>query len=125
MIKVKHKGNFSKLEHFLNVASGRKYLNDAEKTAQAGVVALEAATPKETGKTAASWRYEIESDGKNTRIGWYNENVHDGCNIALLLQYGHGTGTGGYVPGTDYINPAMKPVFDAISDEVWKEVTSR
>ena len=88
-----------------------------------GVSALSSATPIDTGKTAASWGYEIESDDDGTRIIWTNSNVNKNVNIAIILQYGHGTGTGGYVQGRDYINPAMQPVFDQIADAVWREVT--
>ena len=91
--------------------------------AQRGVAALQASTPKESGLTAASWDYEIETKGDITKITWINTHTVDGVNIAIILQYGHGTGTGGYVSGRDYINPAIKPIFDEISDEVWKKVT--
>jgi len=93
------------------------------KYGQMGVDALSAATPVETGMTARSWYYEVEASGGYYRIKWLNSHVNDGVPIAIILQYGHGTGTGGYVAGRDYINPAIKPAFDKIEAEVWKEVT--
>jgi len=88
-----------------------------------GVEALRKATPKDTGKTADSWYYVIERDGEDVRINFKNSNIVNGCPIAIILQYGHGTGGGGYVEGRDYINPIIRPIFDAIANEAWKEVT--
>lgn len=89
-----------------------------------GVEALSSATPKNTGKTADSWHYEIVENGKHSvSIVWSNSNLNKGVNIALILQYGHGTRQGGYVQGIDYINPAVRPVFDDISQKAWEEVT--
>lgn len=88
-----------------------------------GVNALSNATPVESALTASSWYYEVESRRGYHSIRWYNSNVNQGVPIAIILQYGHGTGTGGYVRGRDYINPAIRPVFDQIANEVWKEVT--
>ncbi len=124
MIKVAHRGNFNNLEKFLNSVKGKRYLNKLDKYGQMGVEALSAATPTDTGLTASSWTYEIVQNGTTTTISWLNTNVNNGVNIALILQMGHGTGTGGYVQGRDYINPAMQPVFDQIAEEAWKEVTS-
>lgn len=124
MVIVKHKGNFNKIEKFLNKVSGAKYLNILDQYGQQGVDALAAATPKDTGNTASCWAYEISHDSSRTIISWYNTNVNKHVNIAIILQYGHGTGTGGYVQGRDYINPAMQPIFDRIADEAWKEVQS-
>lgn len=94
------------------------------KYGQAGVAALSAATPVETAETANSWYYEIEVVRGSVTITWKNRHVDDGAPIALLLQYGHGTGTGGYVPGRDYINPAIRPIFDQISAELTRVVNS-
>jgi hypothetical protein len=91
---------------------------------QAGVTALSNATPVESGETANSWYYEIENKSGSIGIIWKNRHVEDGRPIAILLQYGHGTGTGGYVQGRDYINPAMKPIFDQIETELWKAVST-
>ena len=92
--------------------------------AQRGVSALEAATPRDTGLTASSWTYEIEVKNGRVSIYWVNTNVNGQAHVAILLQYGHGTGTGGYVQGRDYINPAMKPIFDSIANDVWEKVKS-
>lgn len=125
-VNFTHKGNFNRLERFLAKAIKikpviRMILN---KYGRKGVEALAAATPKESGKTAESWSYEIEENGNGASIVWKNSNVNDGRVIALLLQYGHGTGTGGYVQGTDYINPAVEGIFQQMADDAWKEVTS-
>nr|DAN78128.1 MAG TPA: type I neck protein [Caudoviricetes sp.] len=88
-----------------------------------GVSALKAATPSKSGETAASWNYEVTRKGNNWKITWTNSHVNKGANIAVLIQYGHGTRNGGYVVGRDYINPAIRPVFDKIAAKAWKEVT--
>ena len=124
MVSFKHRGNFNKMEKFLNKMSRRDYLNVLDKYGQLGVEALAAATPVDTGLTAKSWAYEIERTPTKTTISWLNTNTNNGVNIAVILQYGHGTGTGGYVQGRDYINPAMRPIFDNIAEQAWKEVTS-
>lgn len=95
-----------------------------DKYGQMGVAALSRATPTETGLTANSWYYRIIKDEKHVRIEWHNSNVVDGVPIAILIQYGHATGTGGYVQGQDFINPAMRPVFEFIRADVWKKVTA-
>lgn len=124
MISFKHRGNFKKTEKFLNAMKGMPYLNFLDKYGQLGVDALSKATPVDTGKTASSWTYEIERTSEKTTITWLNTNINDGVNIAVILQYGHGTGNGGYVQGRDYINPAIRPIFDGIAERAWKEVTS-
>lgn len=88
-----------------------------------GVSALAAATPSRSGLTAKSWNYEVTRKGNNWKITWTNSNINKGANIAVLIQYGHGTRNGGYVVGRDYINPAIRPVFDKIAQKAWKEVT--
>lgn len=95
-----------------------------ESLAQQGVSALSMMTPVDTGLTAASWGYEIEVDGPKLTISWTNYNRESGALVAILLQYGHGTGTGGFVSGYDYINPAIQPIFDQIAEEVWRRVTT-
>ena len=122
MIRIRHKGNFSRTERFFNAIRGRSYLNILDKYGQQGVEALSQATPVRTGKTAASWTYEIRSEDGRSTISWINTNVNNGVNIAVILQYGHGTGNGGYVKGVDYINPAMRALFEEIANEAWKEV---
>lgn len=123
MISIKQKGNFSKTEKFLKKSFGKNYLNVLEKYAQQGVAALSAATPVDSGLTAISWEYEIIQNNSSISIVWKNTNANKGANIALLLQYGHGTRNGGYVSGRDYINPALQPIFDKMADAAWKEVT--
>lgn len=112
------------MEKFLDSIRNRKYLDALNRYGQEGVVALSAATPVDSGKTASSWDYKISVSGSATKITWTNSNINQDVNIAVIIQYGHGTGTGGYVQGRDYINPAMRPVFDKIAEEIWKEVTS-
>ena len=122
MISFRHEGSFNKLEKFLNSVTSHGYLNKLDSYGKMGVEALASATPVDTGLTASSWTYEIERSSKTTTISWINTNRQNGVNVAIILQYGHGTGTGGYVRGKDYINPAIQPVFDKIAKEVWKEV---
>ena len=125
MITFRQKGDFSKLDKFLN--NLRKPFNTAilEHYAQEGVQALSSATPKDTGLTADSWYYEITENNGSVTISFNNSNVNKGVPIALVLQYGHGTRNGGYVEGIDYINPAMRPIFEKLADQAWKEVTMR
>lgn len=124
-IKFKQKGDFSKLDYFLAKLKRKDYLYVAEKYAKIGVQALKEATPKDTGNTAECWDYRIEdnTETKTTKIVFTNSNVVDGYNIAILLQYGHGTRNGGYVVGRDYINPVVVPLFESIANEAWEEVT--
>lgn len=124
MISFTQKGNFSHMENFLASMKRKNYLSDLNKYGLQGIAALESATPKDSGKTAYSWRYEIEQIGSRSTIYFYNDNVNNGVNIAIILQYGHGTGSGGYVQGRDYINPAIQPIFDQITEAAWNEVTS-
>lgn len=122
MISFSVSGNTSTTERFLDrMAKGDLY-SGVPALAQRGVNALRAATPRESGLTAESWSYEIEQSGDKLTIWWLNSNVEGGFNVAVGLQYGHGTGTGGWIQGYDYINPAIRPVFDEILDGVWKEV---
>lgn len=121
-IQFTHKGDFHKTENFLKQLKFNKIYRQLNKYAQAGVNALASATPKDTGETANSWGYEIDFRYDRVVISWTNSNVNGYAVIALLIQYGHGTGTGGYVEGRDYINPAIKPIFDQILKNVWGEV---
>lgn len=124
MITFKHKGDLSKTTKFLQKAN--KFSPDTvmDKYGRAGVAALMSATPRDTGKTASSWSYRIEGKKSGTvKLVFYNSNVNKGVNIAVILQYGHGTRGGGWVEGRDYINPALRPIFDKIADEAWKEVS--
>ncbi len=95
-----------------------------DSAAQQGVMALASATPKESGLASSSWSYTIDRSSSSCTIKWMNRDVESGFPVAIMLQYGYGTGTGGYVQGRDYINPAMRPVFDRIAEQVWKAVTS-
>lgn len=123
MITIKQKGNFNNIESFLKNVKKKQYKKILEKYAVLGVSALSAATPKDTGFTASSWSYEIEDDDNGMSIHWTNSHIEKGyANIALLLQYGHGTRNGGYVEGRDYINPAMRPIFDKMANDAWMEV---
>lgn len=97
-------------------------LSKFERYGQLGVEALSAATPMDTGETARSWEYEVTKADGQIKVSFYNTNVNKGVNIAIILQYGHGTGTGGWVEGIDYINPAVQPVLEALAEEAWKEV---
>lgn len=117
-------GSTNKTERFLQNMKKRDYLKDLDKLAQDGVSALASATPVESGLTASSWDYEIHRTSGSCEIVWTNSNINNGVPIAVILQYGHGTGTGGYVQGRDYINPAIRPIFDEIADRAWKVVTS-
>ena len=101
-----------------------KYLNVLDEFGRDGVQALRNATPVDSGATAEAWDYEIKRTRNYTEIVWTNSNINDGVPIAVILQYGHGTGTGGYVQGRDYINPAIRPIFDKIAEKAWKVVTS-
>ena len=122
-IKVGDKGDFKKTFKFLRAMKEKRFLKNLDKYGQMGVDALAAATPKRTGLTAESWTYDITDNGEQLIISWNNTNVQKGYyNVALMIQYGHGTGTGGWIKGIDYINPALKPVFDKIADAVWMEV---
>lgn len=122
-VKIRQTGDFNKLEKFLNKVLRRDYLNILSKYGEKGVAALRSATPVESGMTASSWGYEIVESKGSVSIHWTNSNENKGVNIALILQYGHGTGTGGYVQGIDYINPAVRPIFEQISSDAWREVT--
>ena len=123
MITFRHKGDFSKFSRYLERAKEAVRLGTLDKYGNEGVAALASATPIDSGETANSWYYEIERSNGSVAIRFNNSHVNQGVPIAIILQYGHGTGTGGWVQGRDYINPAIRPVFDKIADEAWKEVT--
>ena len=123
MITFRQKGDFSKLTSFLEKAKESIKLGDLDKYGREGVAALVSATPVDSGLTAKSWYYEIEHANGKASINFYNSNIQNGVSIAVILQYGHGTGTGGWVQGRDYINPAIRPIFDKIAKDAWREVT--
>ena len=123
MIKVRQKGDFSKTTRYLEKVKRTARLEDLDKYGQEGVAALASATPVDSGLTASSWHYKIERKSGSVKIAFYNSNIQNGVPIAIILQYGHGTGTGGWVQGRDYINPAIQPIFDRITNDAWREVT--
>ena len=123
MIRLKSKGDFKKLDRYFNNVLKASKVEILEKYGEKGVAALSSATPVETGLTATSWYYRIEGSGSRVAIYFLNSNVNKGVNIAIILQYGHGTGTGGWVEGRDYINPAIQPIFDDLAEAAWREVT--
>lgn len=124
MVTVECKGDYKDTKRFLQKLSDNNFLSKLQMYGEMGVEALRAYTPKDTGLTSESWYYEIEMGSNGLSINWLNSNVNKGSNIAILIQYGHGTGTGGYVQGRDYINPAMKSVFDNITESIISEVSN-
>lgn len=103
----------------------KRYLENLNRYGQEGVDALTAATPRDTGTTAESWSYEIKRTNNSVTIYWNNSNAPYGVPVAVLIQYGHATRNGGYVQGIDYINPALKPIFEKMAENIWREVTSK
>lgn len=122
MISFFQKGDWSKTTYFLTRVLKPDYVKYLHRYGKLGVEALSENTPKDSGRTADSWSYEIVNSRGQVSIYWKNSNINDGVPIAIILQYGHGTGTGGYVMGRDYINPAIRPIFDKMADDVWNEV---
>lgn len=123
MITFRQKGDFSKLNNYLERIKEVVKLGDLDRFGREGVAALSSATPVDTGLTANSWYYEIKHEKDAVSITFNNSNINKGVPIAIILQTGHGTRNGGWVEGRDYINPAIRPVFDKIADEAWEEVT--
>lgn len=123
MISFRHKGDYSKATRYFERLKEVAKLGILNKYGREGVAALSSATPVESGRTASSWNYEIEHSSGSAKIIFTNSNINKGVNIAVILQYGHVTGTGGWVQGRDYINPAIQPIFDKIAEEAWREVT--
>lgn len=124
MISIESKGSFENTEKFLHRMSRGDISKVLAQYGDDGVRALSSATPVDSGLTAASWTFEVIRERGNYSIVWSNTNTRTGANVAVLIQYGHGTGTGGYVAGQDYINPAIRPIFDRIAADVWKVVTT-
>ncbi len=122
MITVRQRGDFKNLTSFLERSKEVFNLGILDKYGRQGVAALQASTPKDTGKTAESWYYKINRNNGTVSLSFHNSNENKGVPIAIILQYGHATGNGGYVEGTDYINPALKPVFEKMANEAWREV---
>ena len=123
MISFRQKGDFSKLTSYLERVREAAKIGTLDRYGREGVAALKSATPVDSGKTADSWYYEITRTSGSVSIVFNNSNINDGVPIAIILQMGHGTGTGGWVQGRDYINPAIQPVFDKIANDAWKEVS--
>lgn len=124
MITFTTSGSFKKTEHFLRSVQNLNVRKIVESEAEKGRQALISATPRDSGLAAESWGYTISQNRGSLTITWTNSDVENGFPVAIALQYGYGTGTGGYVQGRDYINPAMKPVFDSIAEKVWRVVKS-
>lgn len=122
IISMTQTGNFKKTERFLSGLIGLHYEHKLHFYGAKGVQALKAGTPKDSGKTAESWSYEIVKEPGRTALYWRNSHVVNGTNIAIILQYGHATRNGGFIEGIDYINPAIRPIFQQMADEIWKEV---
>lgn len=123
MISFVHKGNFDSTQKMLFKLRSKSFFKALDSYGERGVKALASVTPTDTGKTASSWGYEIVNNDKNVSIIWTNSNAdNNGTPIAILLQYGHATGSGGYVQGYDYINPAIRPIFEEIENGVWNEI---
>lgn len=123
MITFESKGDFKRLNGFFERALNIVHLGVLDKYGEKGVKALEEASPKNTGRMSRSWYYEISHSNGCSKITWCNSDIEGGLNVALLVQYGHGTKKGSYVEGIDYINPAMKPIFDEMAIDAWREVT--
>lgn len=123
MFSVKSSGSFRNTERMLNRLKKGSYSDVLDQCGREGVRALSRATPIDSGETASSWGYQIHKTSTGEELVWTNSNVNEGVNIAIIIQYGHGTRNGTYVQGVDYINPAMRPVFDDIADKIWKAVT--
>jgi len=123
MITFTASGSFDNTENFLKRMSKADHMNLLNSAGARGVEILSRVTPIDTGKTAQSWTYTITRKKDSYRLDWSNSNSQNGSNVAVLIQYGHGTGTGGYVQGIDYINPAIRPIFETLVSDIWREVT--
>lgn len=123
MLSITYKGDFTNSMGFLNRIKKMRVRSMLEDCGREGVAALQEATPKDTGLTAASWSYEIEETRDGYTLRWNNSNVNNGVNIALILQRGHGKRNGGYVAGVNYINPALAPIFEKIKQKALEEVS--
>jgi hypothetical protein len=124
VFSVESPGSFEKTTRFLHNLQKLDILGIMQSCGADGVHALASATPRDSGRAASSWYFEAKRSGSTYILAWYNNDLEDGFPVAIMLQYGYGTGTGGYVAGVDYINPAIRPIFDAIADKVWKAVKS-
>lgn len=125
MISMTVKGDFKETTDFLKSIKERRQYHLLEQYAKEGVEALKEATPKRSGLTSESWGYEIKQTSNKITITWTNDNFNQGVPIALVIQYGHGLPQGGYIQGIDYINPAIQPIMERMSNEIWREVTKK
>lgn len=123
MIKIVQHGDFHRTDNYFQKMLRTVKLSRLDRYGKMGVDALKDATPVDTGETAESWFYTIERTKNSISISWRNSNENEGAVVAILIQYGHSTGTGGYVSGTDFVNPALKPVFAEIAEDLWREVS--
>jgi hypothetical protein len=124
MITATSSGSFENTTKFLDFMKSGRVFGDLHRYGRMGVDALRSATPRDTGETAKAWGYQVGYGRGIYSISWFNTHEEDGVNIAVIIQYGHGTGTGGYVQGIDYINPAIRPLFNKIVDDIWRQVTN-
>ena len=125
MIKFEQKGSFNNLELYLKRLKKRGRFKFLEKYGEEGVKLLAEATPKRTGLTSRSWQYKVEVTPTAAIISFYNTNIQNGINVAVVLQYGHATRRGGWVEGRDYINPAIEPLFDKIAEEAFTKISKK
>lgn len=123
MISFRQKGDFSKLSRYFERVKEAARVGILDRYGREGVAALASATPIDSGLAASSWSYKVEHTSNSAKITFLNTDIENGFPVAIMLQYGHGTGTGGWVEGRDYINPAIQPIFDRIADAAWREVT--
>jgi hypothetical protein len=124
MISVTSTGSFDKTTKYLEYLKSNQMFSGFDSYGRRGVDALSSATPRDTGKAASSWGYRVEHKPGRHSIEWFNTDIEGGVNVAIIIQYGHGTGTGGYVAGIDYINPVIRPLFTDILNDVWRQVTN-
>lgn len=124
MIELQSSGSFKKSESFLNSLLKKDIRSVLSKYGQEGVAALSRATPKDTGRAASSWSYEVVKTTKGYELNFINDDRENGANVVILVQYGHGTTGGTYIPGRDFVNPAIKPIFEKLEREIWKAVKS-
>lgn len=124
MLTFSQSGDFGNTERFLKNVANDSFFANLEAYGKAGVQALADNTPRDSGETAMSWGYKVIRSRTNPGIEWYNTNVNDGTSVAILIQYGHATKSGGYISGRDYINPVIRPIFDKIAEDIWKKVTA-
>lgn len=124
IVKITQKGNFDNTNKFLKTDRDKLIRIILEEYAVLGLHELVLATPVDTGKTANSWDYNISKNNKGWQVTWTNSNINEGLQVVMLIRFGHGTRSGGYVPPNDFVTPAMRPIFESLADEAWREVTN-